>query len=61
MTAEWECRKIREENTNMKRRVVVTGLGVVSPVGNDRESFWQALHEGRSGIGKITRDRKSVV
>ena len=39
----------------MKRRVVVTGLGVVSPVGNDRESFWQALHEGRSGIGKITR------
>lgn len=36
------------------RRVAVTGLGVVSALGNDRETFWQALSEGRSGIGPIT-------
>ena len=36
-------------------RVVVTGLGVVSPVGNDVESFWHALCTGTCGIGPITR------
>ena len=36
------------------RRVVVTGIGVVSPVGLDVESFWQSLLAGRSGIGPIT-------
>ena len=35
-------------------RVVVTGLGVVSPVGNDVPSFWQSLTEGKCGIGPIT-------
>lgn len=35
----------------MKREVVLTGLGVLSPVGNDKESFWNALLEGQSGIG----------
>jgi len=39
----------------MKQRVVVTGLGVVSPVGNSVDEFWQALLEGRSGIGQISR------
>jgi 3-oxoacyl-[acyl-carrier-protein] synthase II len=38
-----------------KRRVVITGLGVVSPVGNDVPSAWSALLAGRSGIGPITR------
>jgi 3-oxoacyl-[acyl-carrier-protein] synthase II len=38
-----------------KRRVVVSGLGVVSPVGNDVPSAWSALLAGRSGIGPITR------
>ncbi|OGX30609.1 MAG: beta-ketoacyl-[acyl-carrier-protein] synthase II [Omnitrophica WOR_2 bacterium RIFCSPLOWO2_12_FULL_46_30] len=38
----------------MKRRVVITGLGVISPVGNDIESFWRALISGKSGIGPIT-------
>jgi 3-oxoacyl-[acyl-carrier-protein] synthase II len=38
-----------------KRRVVVTGLGVISPLGNDVPSTWAALLEGRSGIGPITR------
>ncbi len=36
-------------------RVVVTGLGALSPVGNDVSSSWEALVAGRSGIGLITR------
>jgi 3-oxoacyl-[acyl-carrier-protein] synthase II len=38
-----------------KRRVVVTGLGVVSPVGNDAESAWASILAGRSGIGPVAR------
>ena len=37
------------------RRVVITGIGCVSPIGIGREQFWQALREGRSGVGPITR------
>ncbi len=37
------------------KRVVVTGLGVLSPVGSSVESFWNALLTGQSGIGAITR------
>ena len=37
-----------------KRRVVITGLGVVACNGIGLEDFWQANIEGRSGIGKIT-------
>jgi 3-oxoacyl-[acyl-carrier-protein] synthase II len=36
------------------RRVVITGMGVVTPLGNDLETFWTALKEGKSGIGRIT-------
>jgi 3-oxoacyl-[acyl-carrier-protein] synthase II len=36
------------------RRVAVTGLGAVTPVGNDVESTWQSLVAGRSGVGRIT-------
>ncbi|MFO7955850.1 MAG: beta-ketoacyl-ACP synthase II [Candidatus Brocadiia bacterium] len=36
------------------RRVVVTGIGVISPVGNSRETAWPAIREGRSGIDRIT-------
>lgn len=39
----------------MKRRVVITGLGIVSPVGNSVESAWDNIVNGRSGIGRITR------
>jgi 3-oxoacyl-[acyl-carrier-protein] synthase II len=35
------------------KRVVITGLGVVSPIGHGRENYWQALKEGRNGIGPI--------
>jgi len=36
------------------RRVVVTGLGVISPVGNSIQPFWNSLIEGKSGIAEIT-------
>ncbi len=39
----------------MKRRVVVTGVGLVSPLGIGVEETWQALCAGKSGIGEITR------
>lgn len=39
----------------MKRRVVITGLGIVSPVGNDIASAWDNIVNGRSGIDRITR------
>jgi 3-oxoacyl-[acyl-carrier-protein] synthase II len=38
-----------------KRRVVVTGLGIVSPVGNDVASAWDSILSGRSGIAPVTR------
>jgi len=41
-------------NGNGKRRVVITGAGVVCPVGNDLETAWPALLEGTSGSGPIT-------
>ena len=37
-----------------KSRVVVTGLGAVTPVGNTARDFWAAVSEGRSGIGPVT-------
>jgi 3-oxoacyl-[acyl-carrier-protein] synthase II len=36
------------------RRVVVTGMGLVTPVGHDVESTWESLREGRGGVGPIT-------
>jgi 3-oxoacyl-[acyl-carrier-protein] synthase II len=38
---------------NNDRRVVITGLGVITPVGNDLATFWKSLTEGKSGIGRI--------
>ena len=37
-----------------KRRVVVTGLGIVSPVGNDLATAWANITSGKSGVGPIT-------
>ncbi len=39
----------------MRRRVVVTGIGLCTPLGLDRETTWKALVAGQSGIGPITR------
>ena len=39
----------------MKRRVVVTGLGAITPIGNDVESFWSGIKAGHVGISEITR------
>jgi 3-oxoacyl-[acyl-carrier-protein] synthase II len=38
----------------MTRRVVITGLGAVTPVGNDAPATWRGLLDGRSGVGPIT-------
>lgn len=39
----------------MKRRVVVTGLGAVTPIGNTVEEFWTGIRNGKVGIGEITK------
>src|SRR5258708_36982785 len=44
-----------EESRLSKRRVVVTGLGIVSPVGNDVASAWASVLAGRSGIDVVAR------
>src|SRR5258706_6481914 len=40
-------------DANGRVRVVVTGMGAISPIGNDRQSTWKAAREGRSGIAGI--------
>ena len=40
---------------NRERQVVITGIGVISPVGNDLRSTWEAIVAGRSGVAPITR------
>ena len=39
---------------SQRRRVVVTGVGVINPLGNDIETVWSALKEGKSGVGYTT-------
>ncbi len=39
----------------MKRRVVVTGLGAVTPIGNNVGQFWESIKKGMVGIGPITK------
>jgi 3-oxoacyl-[acyl-carrier-protein] synthase II len=45
----------RRSGNSLTHRVVVTGLGLVTPVGNDVESTWQGLLAGRSGAAPITK------
>jgi len=42
-------------NNNLPRSVVITGLGILCPVGNDTSAVWSALLAGRSGITTVTR------
>jgi 3-oxoacyl-[acyl-carrier-protein] synthase II len=44
-----------------KRRVVVTGMGIISPVGNQLETAWDAVCNGRSGIGPLTEFDSSLL
>ena len=39
----------------MANRVVMTGVGVITPIGTGRETFWQALLAGKNGIERISR------
>ena len=39
----------------MENRVVVTGIGVITPIGIGKDAFWKALKEGRSGVDRITQ------
>src|SRR5215210_5683818 len=46
---------MKNNNTNnMKMRVVVTGIGLVSPLGHTLDQFWQAVSQGISGLIKVT-------
>ena len=45
----------------MKRRVVVTGTGVVSPLGNDVETLWTNIKNGKSGIKRLDIRRISKI
>src|SRR5580765_568871 len=47
--------KVVVVNESEKRRVVITGIGLVSPVGNTAEETWSALLAGRGGVDYITR------
>ena len=38
----------------MERRVVITGLGAITPIGNNTEEFWKGIKEGKCGIDEIT-------
>ena len=40
--------------SSKQRRVVITGIGLVSPLGNSKETLWEALCQGRSGVGPLT-------
>ena len=39
----------------MERRVVITGLGALTPIGNSAKDFWEGIKEGKCGIDKITK------
>ena len=41
-------------NNYRDRRVVITGLGAVTPIGIGIEAFWNSLKEGKSGIGPVS-------
>ncbi len=49
----WSIYKPVEEQI-VKKRIVITGLGCISPLGNDIHTLWQNLVSGKSGVGKIT-------
>jgi len=55
MTAYFVDRGWNDSGKKEKRRVVVTGIGAVTPLGNNIDETWDSLSKGRSGIGPIMR------
>ena len=49
------ARHFESNRMSQQRRVVITGMGVLTPVGNDIQTFWNSIRNGVSGIGPITR------
>jgi 3-oxoacyl-[acyl-carrier-protein] synthase II len=45
----------RRKQASLKRRIVITGIGAVTPLGNSARDTWTAICRGQSGIGRITR------
>ena len=45
----------RSKQASLKRRIVITGIGAVTPLGNSARDTWKAICAGQSGIGRITR------
>src|SRR5437667_7010325 len=45
---------VSRERTRRLRRVVITGIGCISPNGLGREAYWDGLAKGRSGVGRIS-------
>ena len=39
----------------MERRVVITGMGAITPIGNSVQDFWEGIKEGKCGIDTITK------
>ena len=50
--AECPCKK--KGDKEMKRRVVITGMGAVTPIGNNTEQMWESVKKGSCGIAPIT-------
>ncbi|MGZ3649455.1 MAG: beta-ketoacyl-ACP synthase II, partial [Syntrophales bacterium] len=45
----------RRKQASLKRRIVITGIGAVTPLGNSARDTWKAICRGQSGIGRITK------
>jgi len=45
----------QDQGMTFDRRVVITGVGIISPIGIGKELYWKGLLEGRSGVGPVTR------
>ena len=43
------------------RRVVITGLGALTPLGNDPQSFWEGMCEGKSGAGRAREEEAPLL
>ena len=41
--------------TRTIHRALITGMGAVTPIGNDIEEYWEGLRTGRNGIGRVTQ------